>query len=708
MEEKLKQLNETGSAKNIKIAIFGPESTGKTTLAIQLADHYKTVWTPEFARNYLQKKWDNSNATCTLSDMLPIAYGQTKLENDNVLIANKYLFCDTNLMVTMVFSELYYGFCEPELKKAAVEHYYDLYFLTDIDIPWEKDDLRDGFEKRATFFNAFEKALISNNKPYIKISGSKAERFQKAIEILENLNQFLDSGFTSQDFVQCYNRGTSIENIQQQLQALTEGIEKTVLLKPAKLEDGIVSISKEEALKHASFYTSILNTMTPVNFVPASGAASRMFKFLNEFLLDYQPQNERINGYINRKKNIDLMIFLAGIEKFPFYKEVKAHNKENYLEYHNWSKSAKNYFFIKTLLNDPKFDFANKPKGILPFHKYKNHNATPIEEHLLECANYSNSNNNGHLHFTVSQNHQTLFQEVLNTIQHKVEQKTGVKITVDFSFQDQSTDSIAVSSDNIPLRDANTNLIFRPGGHGALILNLNKLDGDLIFIKNIDNVIQNHTEEISLYKKALAGVLLKLQQKVFQFLKELEDNSFSVGNRESIVQFLKTKLFITLDDSFKTQEIATQKSILFDLLNRPIRVCGMVKNEGEPGGGPFWVKDSNGIITLQIVEASQIDGRDPVQTKILSNASHFNPVDLVCGIKNYKGNKFDLREFVDPKSGFIVEKSNKGISMKNYELPGLWNGGMSKWTTIFVEVPLLTFNPVKTVNDLLNPTHQQQ
>jgi hypothetical protein len=433
-----------------------------------------------------------------------------------------------------------------------------------------------------------------------------------------------------------------------------------------------------------------------------------MFKFLNEFLLDYQPQNERINGYINRKKNIDLMIFLAGIEKFPFYKEVKAHNKENYLEYHNWSKSAKNYFFIKTLLNDPKFDFANKPKGILPFHKYKNHNATPIEEHLLECANYSNSNNNGHLHFTVSQNHQTLFQEVLNTIQHKVEQKTGVKITVDFSFQDQSTDSIAVSSDNIPLRDANTNLIFRPGGHGALILNLNKLDGDLIFIKNIDNVIQNHTEEISLYKKALAGVLLKLQQKVFQFLKELEDNSFSVGNRESIVQFLKTKLFITLDDSFKTQEIATQKSILFDLLNRPIRVCGMVKNEGEPGGGPFWVKDSNGIITLQIVEASQIDGRDPVQTKILSNASHFNPVDLVCGIKNYKGNKFDLREFVDPKSGFIVEKSNKGISMKNYELPGLWNGGMSKWTTIFVEVPLLTFNPVKTVNDLLNPTHQQQ
>ncbi len=708
MEEKLKQLNETGSAKNIKIAIFGPESTGKTTLAIQLADYYKTVWTPEFARDYLQEKWNNSNTACTLSDMLPIAYGQIKLENEKELIASKYLFCDTNLMVTKVFSELYYGFCEPELEKAAVEHHYDLYFLTDIDIPWEKDDLRDGFEKRAIFFDAFEKTLITNNKPYVKISGSKTERLQKAIGILENLNQFLDAGFTSLDFVQCYNRGTTIENIQQQLQALREGIEKTVLLKPAKLEDGIVSISKEEALKYASLYTSILNTITPVNFVPASGAASRMFKFLNEFLLDFQPQNERINGYINRKKNIDLMIFLAGIEKFPFYKAVKAHNKKIYLEYHNWSKSAKNYFFIKTLLNDPKFDFANKPKGILPFHKYKKHNATPIEEHLLECANYSNSNESGHLHFTISKNHQPLFQEILDKIKQKVEKKTGVKITVDFSFQDQSTDSIAVSSDNIPLRDTNTNLIFRPGGHGALILNLNNLNGDLIFIKNIDNVIQNHSKEISLYKKALAGILLNLQQKIFQFLKELEDNSFSVENRDTIVQFIKSKLFITLDDSFKTQELATQKSILFDLLNRPIRVCGMVKNEGEPGGGPFWVKDPNGAISLQIVEASQIDGRDPIQAKILSNASHFNPVDLVCGIKNYTGTKFDLREFVDPKSGFIVEKSNKGILMKNYELPGLWNGGMSKWTTIFVEVPLLTFNPVKTVNDLLNPTHQQQ
>jgi nicotinamide riboside kinase len=708
MEEKLKQLNENGSAKNIKIALFGPESTGKTTLAIQLADHYKTVWTPEFARNYLQEKWDTSNKICELGDMLPIAYGQTKLENEKALMANKFLFCDTNLMVTKVFSELNYGFCDPKLEKAAIEHHYDLYFLTDIDVPWEKDDLRDDFEKREVFFNAFEKALISNKKPYIKISGNKTERLQKTIEILKNLNQFLDSGFTSLDFVQCYNRGTTLENIQQQLLFLTKGIEKTVLLKPAKLGDGIVSISKDEAIKYASLYTSHLNAITPVNFVPASGAASRMFKFLNEFLLDFQPQNERINGYINRKKNIDLMIFLAGIEKFPFYEEVKAFNKKKYLEYPNWGKSAKSYFFIKTLLNDPKFDFANKPKGILPFHKYKDHNATPIEEHLLECANYSNSNNKGHLHFTVSQNHQILFQEVLHNIQHQIEAKTGVNITVDFSFQDQSTDSIAVSSDNIPLRDTDAHLIFRPGGHGALILNLNKLDGDLIFIKNIDNVIQNHAEHISLYKKALAGVLLQLQQKIFEFLKELESNSFSDQNTNAIVKFLKTKLFISLDDSFQIQDLTTQKSILFELLNRPIRVCGMVKNEGEPGGGPFWVKDTNGATTLQIVEASQIDGNDQAQAKILSNASHFNPVDLVCGIKNYKGEKFDLRKFVDPKSGFIVEKSNKGILMKNYELPGLWNGGMSKWTTIFVEVPLLTFNPVKTVNDLLNPTHQQQ
>lgn len=707
MEEKLIQFPKNGTTEIIKIALFGPESTGKTTLAKQLAQYYKTGWVPEFAREYLQEKWDENKLTCDVDDMLPIAHGQIKLENDNLSVANKYLFCDTNLMVTKVFSELHYGFCEPELEKAAVEHHYDLFFLTDIDVPWEKDNLRDDFEKREAFFDAFEKSLISNGKPYIKISGSKTERLQKAIEILENLNRFLDLGFTALDFVQCYNRGITIENLQQQLLALTKGVEKTVLLKPAKLDDGIVCISKDEALKYASLYTSNLNAITPINFVPASGAASRMFKFLNEFLIDFQPQKERINGYINRKKNVNLIIFLAGLEKFPFYKEVKAFNKQNYLEYYNWGKSAKSYFFIKTLLNDPKFDFANKPKGILPFHRYKKHNASPIEEHLFECANYSNSNNKGHLHFTVSQNHQTLFQEVLDNVQNKVEKKTGVKITVDFSFQDQSTDSIAVSSDNVPLRDADDNLVFRPGGHGALILNLNNLDGDLIFIKNIDNVVKNHAEEITLYKKALAGILLNLQQKIFQFLKVLEGNTLSIEDRDTIVRFLKSKLFASFDHSFQSQEIEAQKSILFELLNRPIRVCGMVKNEGEPGGGPFWVKNSEGEITLQIVEASQVDEKDEIQAKILSGSSHFNPVDLVCGIKNYKGDKFDLREFVDAKSGFIVEKSNKGILAKNYELPGLWNGGMSKWITVFVQVPLITFNPVKTVNDLLNPTHQQ-
>jgi nicotinamide riboside kinase len=703
MEKKLKQ-EQSGI---IRIALFGPESTGKTTLAIQLAEHFNTAWAPEFARDYLQEKWDSTGKICGIDDMLPIAYGQTKLENNRISIANEYLFCDTNLMVTKVFSELHYGFCEPELEKAAIEHHYDLFFLTDIDVPWEKDNLRDDFEKREAFFDAFEKSLISNSKPYIKISGSKTERFQKAIEILKNLNLFLDLGFTSSDFVQCYKRGITIENLQQQLMALTKGVEKTVLLKPAKLDDGIVCISKDEALKYASLYTSNLNAITPINFVPASGAASRMFKFLNEFLIDFLPQKERINGYINRKQNVNLMIFLAGLEKFPFYKEVKAFNKQNYLEYYNWGKSAKSYFFIKTLLNDPKFDFANKPKGILPFHRYKKHNASPIEEHLFECANYSNSNNKGHLHFTVSQNHQTLFQEVLDNVQNKVEKKTGVKITVDFSFQDQSTDSIAVSSDNVPLRDADNNLVFRPGGHGALILNLNNLNGDLIFIKNIDNVVKNHAEEITLYKKALAGILLNLQQKIFQFLKVLEGNTLSIEDRDTIVRFLKSKLFVSFDHSFQSQEIENQKSILFELLNRPIRVCGMVKNEGEPGGGPFWVKNSEGEITLQIVEASQVDEKDEIQAKILSGSSHFNPVDLVCGIKNYKGDKFDLREFVDAKSGFIVEKSNKGILAKNYELPGLWNGGMSKWITVFVQVPLITFNPVKTVNDLLNPTHQQ-
>jgi hypothetical protein len=352
------------------------------------------------------------------------------------------------------------------------------------------------------------------------------------------------------------------------------------------------------------------------------------------------------------------------------------------------------------------FDFANKPKGILPFHKYKTHIATAIEEHFYECVNYSSSNGNSNLHFTVSETHQNLFENIVTLIQPQIEKKTKTTINVSYSFQNKSTDTIAVDAKNNPFRDEKNKLFFRPGGHGALIENLNNLDADIVFIKNIDNVIQNHAESIALYKKALAGILIELQQQVFQYLNQIEESQEE--NFDEIIAFIQNNLNIELQENFSKYTLENKISHLKNLLDRPIRICGMVKNEGDPGGGPFWVRDSKGNLSLQIVETSQVDLDNANQVKILTSATHFNPVDLVCGIRNYKNVKFDLTQFVDHNSGFIVEKTQNGKPLKSYELPGLWNGAMAKWITVFVEVPLITFNPVKTVNDLLKTAHQPQ
>ena len=251
-------------------------------------------------------------------------------------------------------------------------------------------------------------------------------------------------------------------------------------------------------------------------------------------------------------------------------------------------------------------------------------------------------------------------------------------------------------------------MVFRPGGHGALINNLNNLDADVVFIKNIDNVIQNHIQEITLYKKGLAGMLLQFQNQIFDILKTIEDNTLEENDIPTIIDFLNKKLNIDIVDDFDKYTLNNKIEFIKNKLNRPIRVCGMVKNEGEPGGGPFWVRSYKGNVSLQIVESSQVEVNNKEQAEILAKATHFNPVDLVCGIKNYQGKKFDLTQFIDHSTGFIVHKNNKGKDLKGYELPGLWNGAMAKWITVFVEVPLITFNPVKTVNDLLKPAHQPQ
>lgn len=515
-------------------------------------------------------------------------------------------------------------------------------------------------------------------------------------------------GFTEADFEQIKALGISLDKIEGELLMFKLGIPKITLEKPATINDGIIKLSNEEFQKQAEFFDARKDELKLKKFVPASGAATRMFKFLNEFLIDFDHENETINAYINRKKDKNLPIFLAGIEKFPFYDEIKAKVKELYIDYYSLESHEKSYRFIKTMLSPEHFDFANQPKGVLDFHKYETKITTPVEEHLNECVFYASSNSVSHLHFTVSDHHEDLFQTIIERVKQKIEEKSKTTLHVSYSHQDKSTDTIAVNPNNEPFRNENGQLIFRPGGHGALINNLNNLDADVIFIKNIDNVIKNHIQEITLYKKGLAGILLDIQQQIFKILRAIENDEISEKNIPEIIAFMEQKLNILVLEDFHKYTIENKLEFIKNKLNRPIRVCGMVKNEGEPGGGPFWARSCKGNVSLQIVESSQVDTHNNEQASILKKATHFNPVDLVCATKNYRGEKFDLIQFIDTSTGFIVHKNNKGKDLKGYELPGLWNGAMAKWITVFVEVPLVTFNPVKTVNDLLKFAHQPQ
>lgn len=509
----------------------------------------------------------------------------------------------------------------------------------------------------------------------------------------------MEEKFSQKDIKQIQDKGISIEKIEQQLQFFTNGIAKVNLDKSASINDGIILFSQEEKEELCLFFDAHKQNKLIQKFVPASGAASRMFKFLSEFLSEFDFKKGSINAYINHKKDHDLPVFLVGLKDFPFYAGVKAKVVELSSNYYELEKDEKDYLFIKTLLSSDYFDFANKPKGVLPFHSRDNVILTPVEEHLNEAVFYGIEGEKSKIQFTISKEHQKHFE----TISHKYPE-----YDISYSFQKEMTDTIAVNLDNTPFRESDGSLLFRPGGHGALIENLHQLEADVIFIKNIDNVSQNHLNDIVKYKKVLGGLLLKMQRQVFDYLEKLENQSSSEELMSEIENFATEKLNIVLPNNFDKFQLEYKVELLFNQLNRPIRVCGMVKNEGEPGGGPFWVKKENGLSSLQIVETSQINLKDKDQKKIVELATHFNPVDLVCGIKDFKNNKFDLTKFVDEKTGFIVEKNKLGKPVKSFELPGLWNGAMANWITLFVEVPLSTFNPVKTVNDLLKPSHQPE
>ncbi|AUC75035.1 DUF4301 family protein [Olleya sp. Bg11-27] len=510
---------------------------------------------------------------------------------------------------------------------------------------------------------------------------------------------------TDIDFIN--KKGLTLKKVEQQLQLLKTGLPYINLERAATVGDGVFKFSHEKKSALISSYDSKKEELDIVKFVPASGAATRMFKFLFEFLKTYQPSKESVNAFINKNRASDLSLFFIGLEKLPMYDTVIGYLANNTDVDLKVTNDKKLFAFVKAVLEKDQFNFSNFPKGLLPFHKYKTHLSSAFEEHLFEAALYAAPKGKAALHFTISEKHKDKFEEEFERIQKIVEDKTNTSFDITFSYQKEATDTIAVTSKDEIVREDNGQLYFRPSGHGALIENLNGLDADIIFIKNIDNVVVYEFEtEVAKSKKMLAGLLIEIKEKAFEFAKILDKREVSDKDVVQIAEFLITKMNVVISSEFEKYSKQYQIEYLKNKLDRPIRVCGMVKNEGEPGGGPFWVKDEGANLSLQIVESAQINKKSKIQKNILKQATHFNPVDLVCSIKNYKGEIYDLHKFVDPQTAFITMKTKVGKAIKALELPGLWNGSMSNWNTIFVEVPLVTFNPVKTVNDLLKPTHQ--
>lgn len=498
------------------------------------------------------------------------------------------------------------------------------------------------------------------------------------------------------------SKGISKDKVRDQIETFREGIGFVNLEKAGVVGDGIIKFSSAEEKEMIAVFDAAKKGLSLLKFVPASGAASRMFKALFNFLEAYDPSRETLDTYLTRTGDSDLKVFSEKLKDFPFYDIVQKRiaGKAS-------SKDEEVYLFVKELLSEEGLNFGFYPKGLLPFHNYGDHAATPFEEHLKEGALYAKTGDTAQLHFTISEQHDALFKKEFENINDRVASETGASFKIGYSFQKPSTDTIAVTLENKPFRNSDGSLLFRPGGHGALIENLNEQDADVIFIKNIDNVVvPENLNGVADSKKTLAGALIQVQQRAYIYAKLLEAHDLQAEQRAEIKRFLEKELNVRFSDAFDTYEEDEKTRILIDKINRPIRVCGMVKNEGEPGGGPFWIKNKRGHISLQIIESAQIDNADQSQMDIVANATHFNPVDLVCGVRNYKGEKYDLLKFVDHKQGFITGKTKDGKELKALELPGLWNGGMAFWNTLFVEVPLLTFNPVKTVNDLLKPSHQ--
>ncbi|MCQ2219006.1 MAG: DUF4301 family protein [Paludibacteraceae bacterium] len=503
---------------------------------------------------------------------------------------------------------------------------------------------------------------------------------------------------TREDMDCLSKKGISEELLEEQLSHFRDGFPYLTVCSPATLGNGIARMDDTVKANCKKAWNNYLaKNVSVVKFVPASGAASRMFKSLFEFM-------ELSDGILSREAD---MKFFGEIEKFAFFDELneKCNSREG-KNVADLCRQGRYKSVVSNVLSDKGLNYGALPKGLLLFHRYPEGCRTPFEEHLVEGAIYAkNAKNQVRLHYTVSQEHLELFRSICKTAVPYFAQKYGVEFDVTFSVQKPSTDTVAVDKDNNFFRKSDGSLLFRPGGHGALIENLNDIDADIIFIKNIDNVVpDNFKQDTVEYKQIIAGLLVDLQKQVHEYQRMLDDTVTEAQVNE-MLDFCEKKLCFYCS-GIRERSLADKIEYLERKLNRPIRVCGMVKNEGEPGGGPFLCVNPDGTRSLQILESSQFDKNDESQWGIMKRSEFFNPVDLVCAVKDYKGQKYDLPKYVDPNTGFISLKSKDGKELKALELPGLWNGAMSDWITVFVEVPVSTFNPVKVVNDLLRKEHQ--
>ena len=506
---------------------------------------------------------------------------------------------------------------------------------------------------------------------------------------------------TEKDKITLEEKGISEETMRKQLDCFKTGFPFLRIHAAASAGAGIMAPSVDEADAFRREWTRYLGQKghKVVKFVPASGAASRMFKNLFAF----------VNGDHDEPQSDFEKTFFNGVEQMAFASELNDACKKLYGKNITQLKQERRHKDVaRALLNEGGLNYGGLPKGLLKFHSYTDGSRTPFEEHLVEGSMYAkDSDGNVNIHFTISPEHRKLFEELLKEKREKYERTYSAHFDVSFSEQSSSTDTIAANPDNTPFRTSDGSLLFRPGGHGSLIKNLGEIDADVIFIKNIDNVVPDRLKPETVdYKTLLAGVLVDYQAKIFNYLEQLESGHYNMESLRAMLQFLQKKLWCK-NPSTKLLEDTELAIYLKNKFDRPLRVCGMVRNTGEAGGGPFFAYNSDGTYSLQILESSQIDMSDAHAKEMFEKGTHFNPVDLVCAVKRHDGSKFDLQRFVDPATGFISHKSKDGRELKALEHPGLWNGSMSDWNTVFVEVPLGTFNPVKTVNDLLRPHHSE-